>query len=354
MTLITLEAEMALTKVKLTAAMVLAAMLIGPAANADDKKIVWDIAIYGPPREVTVPIEHLAKFLDEKTSGAFTLKLHYSESIAPAKAVLDSLKIEAIQGGLVAFGYTPGKTPLHLGLDLPYLPISDLDGWQKVQETFYAWEPAKKELARFNGVAIYAALLPPYEFMGTGKPPRALADWKGMRVRALGPLGDAMRTLGAVPTSVPAPEVYTGLERDTFQAASFPFSYSFASYKLYEVSKWYTMGMQLGVVNNAWVFSRTAYDKLPAEYKKLLEDDRADFYKVAKEAYRAADQHNIPMFDKAGLERITFTPELLAPFQSQAGKPVWDKWVKENAGKGLPAQEALDLILKTAKQTAAN
>jgi TRAP-type C4-dicarboxylate transport system substrate-binding protein len=106
-------------------------------------------------------------------------------------------------------------------------------------------------------------------------------------------------------------------------------------------------------VNNAWVFSRTAYDRLPAEYKKLLEDERADFYKVAKEAYRAADQHNIPMFDKAGLERITFTPELLAPFQSQAGKPVWDKWVKETAGKGLPAQEALDLILKTAKQTTA-
>jgi len=338
---------MAWTKLKM-AAVATAALLLAPAAGAQDK-IAWDIAIYGPPREVTAPIEFLAKYLDEKTGGKFTLKLHYGESIAPAKAVLDSLKIEAIQGGLVAFGYTPGKTPLYLALDLPYLPVPDLDAFEKVQLAYYAWEPAKKELARFNGVALYAALLPQYEFMGTGKAPKTLEDWKGMRVRALGPGGDAMRTIGAVPTSVPAPEVYTALERGTFQAASFPFAYAFAAYKLYEVSKWYTMGMHFGIVNNAWVFSQTAYAKLPAEYKKLMEEAKPEFYKVAKEAYRKADERDIPLFDKAGLERIAFTTETLQPFIDKAGKPVWDKWVADGKAKGLPAQEALDLVLKTAK-----
>lgn len=342
---------MAWTKVKSTTLAALAALLFTPAAEAQDK-IVWDIAIYGPPREVTAPIEYFAKYVDEKTGGKFTLKLHYSESIAPAKSVLDSLKIEAIQGGLVAFGYTPGKVPLHLALDLPYLPIPSLDAFEKVQEAFYAWEPAKKELARFNGVAVFAALLPQYEFMGSGKAPKTLDDWKGMRVRALGPGGDAMRTLGAVPTSVPAPEVYTALERGTFQAVAFPFSYSFASYKLYEVSKWYTMGMHFGIVNNAWVFSKTAFDKLPADYKKLFEAARPEFYKVAKEVYRKADERNIPLFDKT-LERITFTPEMLAPFIAKAGKPVWDKWVADGKAKGLPAQEALDMVLKSAKEAQA-
>lgn len=317
---------------------------------ADDKKIVWDIAIYGPPREVTAPIEYVAKYIDEKSGGKFTFKLHYSESIAPAKAVLDSLKIEAIQGGLVAFGYVPGKVPLHMALDLPYLPISDLDTWQVVQEAYYAWEPVKKELAKWNGIAMYAALLPNYEFMGTGKAPKSVEDWKGMRVRALGPGGEAMKTLGAVPTSVPAPEVYTALERGMFQAASFPFSYSFAAYKLHEVSKWYTVGMQFGVVNNSWVFAKSAYEKLPAEYKKLLEDARPGQYKAGKEVYRLADEKNLPLFDKMGLERINFTPEMLKPYQEKGGKPVWDKWVEENKAKGLPAQEALDLILKTAKE----
>jgi TRAP-type C4-dicarboxylate transport system substrate-binding protein len=341
---------MALTKRRL-AAVALAAMVTAPAAQAE-QKIVWDIAIYGPQREVTVPIEYLAKFLDEKTKGNFTLKLHYSESIAPAKAVLDSLKIEAIQGGLVAFGYTPGKSPLHLALDLPYLPIPDLDAFQKVQEGFYAWEPAKKELARFNAVAVFAALLPNYEFMGTGNAPKTLEDWKGMRVRALGPGGDAMRTIGAVPTSVPAPEAYTALERGTVQSVALPFSYSFAAYKLNEVSKWYTYGMHFGIVNNAIVFSKTAMDKLPADYKKLFDEAKPGLYKVAKEAYRKADERDIPIFDKT-LERITYTPEMLKPFEEKAGKPVWAKWVADNKAKGLPAQEALDLVLKLAGQATA-
>ena len=317
-------------------------------AQAQDK-IVWDIAIYGPQREVTVPIETMAKYIDEKSGGKFTFKLHYSESISPAKSVLDSLKIEAIHGGLVAFGYTPGKVPLHLALDLPLLPIKTLDDWRRVQEAYYAWEPVKKELAKWNGIALYAALLPAYEFMGTGDPPLTLDNWKGMRVRALGPSGEAMKKLGAVPTSVPAPEVYTGLERGTFTAVAFPFSYSFGAYKLYQVSKWYTTGSQLGTINNSWVFSKSAYEKLPAEYKKLLTDVGPSQYAAGIAAYKAADEKYVPLFEKAGLKNIVFTPEMQKTFAEKAGKPVWDSWVKDNSAKGLPAQEALDLILKAAK-----
>jgi len=50
---------MAWSKIRISAVAV-AAMLLAPAAGAQDK-IVWDIAIYGPPREVTAPIEFLAK-----------------------------------------------------------------------------------------------------------------------------------------------------------------------------------------------------------------------------------------------------------------------------------------------------
>ena len=325
-------------------------VLSGAALPAQaQNKIVWDIAIYGPPREITVPIETVAKYIDEKSGGKFTFKLHYSESISPAKAVLDSLKIEAIQGGLVTFGYTPGKVPLHLAIDLPYLPIDTLEQWQKVQDAFNAWEPARKEMAKWNGISLYAVQLPVYEFMGTGKPPKSLEDWKGMRVRVLGTAGEAMKLLGAVPTSVPAPEVYTALERGTFSAVAMPFTYALGAYKIYQVSKWYTFGMQIGSVNNAWVVSKSAYEKLPGEYKKLLEDVRAAQYAAGRAALRAADAKNIPLFDKAGLERITFTPELAAAFRAKAGKPIWDAWVKQNKAKGLPAQEALDLILKAAK-----
>src|SRR3546814_5652949 len=52
-----------------------------------------------------------------------------------------------------------------------------------------------------------------------------------------------LRRLGSVPTTVPAPEVYTSLERGMVEAASFPFTYSHVAYKLNEISTWYTSNM---------------------------------------------------------------------------------------------------------------
>src|SRR3546814_18410010 len=99
--------------------------------------------------------------------------------------------------------------------------------------------------------------------MGTGEPPRTIDGWKGKRVRAPGGLGEAMRLLGAVPTSVPAPEVYTALERGVFEAAPFPFTYSFGCYTLSEVSHVYTRGLQLCITHNGLTGSRSAHAAPP-------------------------------------------------------------------------------------------
>src|SRR3546814_2232006 len=88
-------------------------------------------------------------------------------------------------------------------------------------------------------------------------------------------------------------EIYTALERGTFQAASLPFSYAHATYKLHEVSKWYTYGMAPGTVNCPLVVSRSAFDKLPADYRSLLVDAKADAYATMIAAYKAADDRNI-------------------------------------------------------------
>ena len=117
---------------------------------------------------------------------------------------------------LVAFGYTPGKVPLHLALDLPYLPITNIDQAQTVQEAFYAWEPVKSELARLNGVACMRLCCRSTSSWARASRPRRSTTGRACACAPSARLGDAMQTLGAVPTSVPAPEVYTGLERDTF------------------------------------------------------------------------------------------------------------------------------------------
>src|SRR5690606_26618963 len=114
---------------------------------------------------------------------------------------------------------------------------------QTVHEAYYRHPAVIAEMKRWNAMAVFSNLLPQSEFMGVGKPPKALEDWNGLRVRAIGGIGEAMRVLGAVPTSVPAPEVYTSLERGMVNAASLPFTYNLAAMRLHEISKWYTANM---------------------------------------------------------------------------------------------------------------
>jgi TRAP-type C4-dicarboxylate transport system substrate-binding protein len=135
-------------------------------------------------------------------------------------------------------------------------------------------------------------------------------------------------------------------------AASFPFSYAHASYKLQEISKWYTENLAPGAVNCPTVFSLSALEKLPAQYRKLLDSRKDAAYIVLKQAYKTADEKNIPEFKKK-LTPIQYSNAELARFRAIGGKPVWDKWVSETAAKGVPAQELLNLILDTAKKASA-
>ena len=323
--------------------------LAAPAQEVKGPKVNWNFAVWGPSRAFTRGIELIAKDVEAKTGGNFTIKIGYADQLSPARENLDNLKIGAIESAMFCSSYHPGKNPAMTGLDLPFLPLSNLDIAQTVYETFYAHPFVVKEMAKWDTLVLMGALLPQYEFLGTGEPPLKLEDWKGKRVRALGGLGEAMRMLGANPTTVTATEVYTSLDRGTVDAASFPFSYAHAVYKLHEISKWYTENLSPGAVNCPTAISQTAWRRLPEQYRKLIADLKPAAYEALKKAYKAADDKWIPIF-KEKLKPVRYSDAELERFQAIGGKPVWDKWVKEQSAKGVPAQELLDLILKTAKQ----
>ena len=125
-----------------------------------------------------------------------------------------------------------------MGLDLPFLPVPDLETRQKVVEAYQNSPEAQAEWSGLGVKWLHAVLAPQFEFMGAGEPPLKLEDWKGKRVRALAGLAEAMDSLGATSVSISPPEVYTSLERGVIDAASFPFSYAHGSYGLHEVSNW--------------------------------------------------------------------------------------------------------------------
>jgi TRAP-type C4-dicarboxylate transport system substrate-binding protein len=314
------------------------------AQAVDGPTIEWRHSNWGKRRANTEGIERIAAILKERTGGKFTIKIGYGEMFSKDKENLDSIKLGAIETADMCNFYHPGKNPAWMVFSLPFLPMDDLRVLAAAADATMKHPILMGDMAQWDAMPYFFTVLPQYEFMGKGKPPKALEDWKGLRVRAPGAVGDAFKILGAHISTVPAVELYTALERGTVDAASFPFTYAHAAYQLHTISNWFTANLSPGTAGCAAVMSKTAYAKLPPQYQKLLMEAQPEAYKAMIAAYEAADKTNLPMF-RQKLTEISYSEGDLKRFQQIAGKPVWDKWIADNQGK-FDAKGVLDTLLK--------
>ncbi|WP_374448982.1 TRAP transporter substrate-binding protein DctP [Stella sp.] len=327
----------------------LATLIAAPAlAAVDGPKVAWDLSVWGPPRAFTAGIEALSKHVAGETGGKFTIKIHYGDALSKGPDNLDNIKLGAFEMAQICTGYHPGKNPAITVLDLPGLPLVDPDIHARVHDIVYKHPAIVAEFKRWNAVLLMSVLQPQSELMGTGEPPVKVEMFKGMRVRALGGTGDALRNLGAVPTSVPAPEVYNSLERGVFRAAAFPYTYAFAAYKIEEIAKWYTTNLGPGANNCPTIVNEQALNKLPPQYRALIDSGRPIAYEALKKAQKETDEKNLAAWQKRGLTAIKYDETELAKFRDLGARPVWDAWVKEMSAKNIPAKELLDLVVAEA------
>jgi TRAP-type C4-dicarboxylate transport system substrate-binding protein len=315
----------------------------------DGPRIHWDYALWGKSRAVTRYLDNLEKWLPEKTGGKFTFQLHWG-TISKPRAILDNLKAGSFQAGSFCASYYPGKLSAHTGMDLPFLPIDNLRKLQKVTHEYYAHPTLVAEMDKWNASFNMSSLLPLYEVVGKGKTPKSLDDFKGMRIRALGQQGKAMQKLGAVPTSVPAPEVYTSLDRGLLDAAAFAY-YAHKSYRTFELGDWFTSGLAMGSIACGSMFNKDDYAALPPQYKKLLDDFvESEFgYPAQIAALNEAELATPGEFVKAGLKEWKINPQERAAFEEAGGKPVWKDWAAAMDKEGYKGQELLDAIFAAIK-----
>ena len=319
-------------------------------AEAADK-VTWNVSLWGKRRAFTEGVEALAAHVNESSGGQFEIILNYGGTLSKPRENLDGISLGAFEMAAFCASYHPDKNRAVTVLELPMLPIANGEVQKAADLAVYNHPYVIEEMAKWNAKLLMSAALPQYEFMGRGPAPRKLADFEGMRVRALGGIGKAMEVIGAVPTTVTAPETYRAIESGTVDAAAFAF-YSHFSYKVNEVSTWRTMNLAPGSVNCPTVVNIDAYESLSDENRQLLADGVDVAYVALNDAYSAAIAKYEPVADAAGMEKIVYSDEELAAFREKAAEPVWEAWVEEQSAAGVPAQELLDLVMKTAQEAA--
>ncbi len=111
----------------------------------------------------------------------------------------------------------------------------------------------------------------PREFASKEVPLYEPEDTKGLKIRA----GDTatnqtLKILGAVPTSVALNEMYTAVSQGVVDVIELPLDYIY-NYSMYEVTEYLTLSHH--TYDLQWlVVNKEAFEKLPADYQKILMD----------------------------------------------------------------------------------
>ena len=306
----------------------------------------WNVSLWGKRRAFTEHVEKLAELVSEKTGGEFTMNISYG-GLSKNTENLDGISIGAFEMAQFCAGYHPDKNRVITVLELPFLGVSNLEEEVAVSNAVYSHPATQADLARWNATLLMPSPLPQYNIAGVGEPPQTLKDFEGLTVRATGGIGEALSTIGAVPTSVTSEEARQALDSGIVKSIAFA-PHAHMSFGITEAAKWWTTNLNPGTVNCPVVVNTDALNDLTDAEREALMSSVDEAMQHYLDFYNNETMSRWwPLLEEKGIQQVEYNEERLAEFREQAAGPVAQKWIEENNARGLPAQELYDLVIET-------
>src|SRR5262245_1403062 len=226
----------------------------------------WPKRLPGPGMSA----ERVAERIAALSGGRLQITVHAAGEVVPAFEVLDAVGSGVAELGHTAAFYWQGKQPaaaFYTTVPFGLTPTEHV-----------AWVEAG------GGQALWDELYAPFgvkPFMGgnTGtcmggwfrRDVKALDDFRGLKIRALGLGGEVFRRLGATPQTTPPGEILTSLQSGVLDAAEFVGPGTDIALGLYRVAPlYYGPGFNKPNGTGECIVSLSAWNALDAEMKAII------------------------------------------------------------------------------------
>jgi TRAP-type C4-dicarboxylate transport system substrate-binding protein len=186
---------------------------------------------------------------------------------------------------------------------------------------------------------LWISIIPNYEILTADQKVLQPSDLKGLVLRSSGGAFDV--TLGntqASAASMPASDTYEAMSHSLVDGTAMPFI-SVAPYRLDEVAKYSTDGLNLGSVGIPYVISEQAWDALaPHEQDVIAEAGRRANQSLCSGLNEQYDDARQYLADN-GVE-LTKVDASQGAWRDTL-KPVQERWARSLDAEGLPGSEVL-------------
>ena len=280
------------------------------------------------------------KIVEEKTTGRVKVNLYHGGVLGTSKAVLNDVKGGVYHVGIMVSSYYFDTPIFKLTIgELPFAITSPTAGLKVMQEFTEKYGKDVFEKLDIKNMGVFAS--EPYVLFST-KPIRRVEDLKGKKIRAAGKAWVQIdKDWGAVPIPMQPEEAYTALERGTLDVMQHS-PYSGSAYKYYEPAPYVTQ-LNAPTVIGGMIMNKTFYDKLPADLKKLFDEElNPALMNMLTNSYEKGTQEALAKMREAFKARgkgevIALSPEERAKFVKPT-ESEWAAWVKEANKRGYPGE----------------
>jgi TRAP-type C4-dicarboxylate transport system substrate-binding protein len=240
--------------------------------------------------------------------------------------------------------YHPTTFDLMHVMSLPGIVPSSPAGTRITQEAYD--EFFRKEMERTGVLMSIVYTTTPY-VLHSKDVLDTLESLQGKKVRTGGGVHAAVwKALGTVPTTMPAPRIYTAFQRGLLDAVAFPDSVSIL-FRINELQKSHTY-INLSRINQEHCVSRKWFGALPPDLKEVVSRWAQGFAQaISQQFYVLAGAKARNTFRKGGINVVQLSDAEKKKWQA-AARPVIEDWIKTNEAKGLPARKLVDFIRERA------
>ncbi len=308
--------------------------------NAGARTYVLTYSSFFPPTHIqSILAKAWCKEVEKRTGGEVKILFYPGQTLTKASQCYDGVIMDRSDIGMSCLLYTRGRFPLMDFINLPFGNPSGTFATAIINEVYEKFKP--KELSEVKVLYLHAH--GPGFIHTKDKPIYSLKDLKGLKIRCPGSVADTLRALGAIPVSMPMPEVYQALQKGVVEGAMYPMETN-KGWKMAEVIHYSIANYEIAYsVGFFVVMNKRKWNMLPLKDRKIIDAIDVEWAKKHGRAWDTSDFEGFRYTLYLGNQVIGIGPREAERWKKRV-QCVIDDYVKRTEAKGLPGREVLKYV----------
>jgi tripartite ATP-independent transporter DctP family solute receptor len=279
-------------------------------------------------------MELFKEIVEEKTGGKLQVEVYPNNQLGNQRDVTEGIQLGTVQMASISSPMA-GFVPEANLFELPFL-FENRDHFYAVLDSAMG-ESLKPAFERRGFILLGYFDVGIRHIMTVNQPIHSFNDMEGLKIRTMeNPVHlDAFRAFGANPIPMAYGEVYTALEQGVIDGAEAANTNYFAK-KFFEPAPYWAQVGWIHLVEYV-IVSRYFFERVPDEYKKIIEEAARTIIIQERQWYSANDIKFLQDLKDEGVQ-VTYLER--GPFR-EASHKVYQKWADKVGGMDL-----IDRILK--------